>query len=110
MMKLRWEMGTFRSNRGDIKDRISKHYHSFKSPILETKTTLIGQMWRGELSVLKYSKVAYAKPQGANQLMCNLYNMESLSIMRGSPDILNSRAELGDILSQKKVLNFQHSK
>ena len=63
------------------------------------QTTLTTQMWkekdRGEVSELKWSRLAMAKARIPNQSNCNLCSKETLLLMERSSNSLNKNEELG---------------
>ena len=84
---------------GNIKKRISTHMSTFKIRAATPQTTLTNKMWeekdRGEQSVLKWSKLAYAQARKPNQKNCNLCSKETLLLMDRSKNSLNKKEELG---------------
>ena len=91
---------------GNIKARISDHQTSFKKPEQEQKTELSKIMWKNKrgdkITELNWTRVGYAQARKANQSLCNLCNLETLFIMRGSPDQINKRDEMGGYCPHKR--------
>ena len=81
--------------KGNIKERISKHVHSFKNPDKEHETKLSTKMWElgrvGNIPELKWEKITIAPPRGPNRNTCILCNKEALTIMRSNHQNINLR-------------------
>ena len=69
-------------------------------------------MWQnkreGSETKLSWTRVGYAQPRKANQKLCNLCNLETLLILRGSSDQINKRDELGGYCPHKRKFLLQN--
>ena len=97
---------------GNIKDRISTHYNTFKDPEKETNTKLSEQMWEDSRKhikrELKWEKLAMAKPRAPNNKRCNLCCKEALFIMRRDAKSINCRLELGGYCPHRRKHLLSH--